>query len=237
MRRALEMAPTSVLALANEAGVSARLLRMIRDGERSATPATTKAVLGALEPLAGQHVAAARVLGVVTGWRKGEVLPLQWRQVDFEAGEVRLEPDTTKNDEGRTFPFRALPALAELLEQQRERTRALERETGQIVPHVFHRNGRPVRDFSAAWRKATTDAGLSGWLFHNLRRNAVRNLERAGVPRSVAMKLTGHKTEAVYRRYAFADAKALSEGVEKLAQLHAADATKRSKVLPLEARP
>jgi integrase len=42
-------------------------------------------------------------------------------------------------------------------------------------------------------------------LMHDFRRTAVRNLERAGVPRSAAMKMTGHKTEAVYRRYATVD--------------------------------
>jgi hypothetical protein len=52
-------------------------------------------------------------------------------------------------------------------------------------------------------------------LLHDLRRSAVRNLERAGLSRSVAMQLTGHKTEAVYRRYAITS-EATCEGVERL---------------------
>jgi hypothetical protein len=44
----------------------------------------------------------------------------------------------------------------------------------------------------------------------------VRNLERLNVPRSVAMKLTGHKTESVYRRYAVADDRDLRVAVERL---------------------
>lgn len=52
----------------------------------------------------------------LTGWRTiSEVLPLTWSQIDFTHGIVRLEPGTTKNKKGRTFPFRALPALAEVL--------------------------------------------------------------------------------------------------------------------------
>ncbi len=40
----------------------------------------------------------------ITGWRvRSEILPLQWRQVDFKAATIRLEPGTTKNSEGRTF--------------------------------------------------------------------------------------------------------------------------------------
>ena len=46
-----------------------------------------------------------------------------------------------------------------------------------------------------------------------------RTLERAGVPRSVVMKLTGHKTEAVYRRYESVCEADLTEGLKKLAVL------------------
>ena len=47
----------------------------------------------------------------LTGWRSGEVLPLQWSRVDFEAGVIRLAPGTTKSGDGTELPFRALPKL------------------------------------------------------------------------------------------------------------------------------
>lgn len=169
----------------------------------------------------------------LTGWRKSEVLGLRWRQVDFQSGIVRLEPGTTKNDDGREFPFGALPPLADLLKAQREGTREVERRTGQIIPWVFHRDGQRIRDLRTAWEGACRRAGVPGAWFHDLRRTAVRNLERAGVPRSVAMKLTGHKTESVYRRYAIADSKALEEGVGKLARLHAAEPARGIKPLAI----
>ena len=59
-------------------------------------------------------------------------------------------------------------------------------------------------------------------LVHDFRRTAVRNLERAGVPRSASMKMTGHKTETVYRRYAIVDEGMMREAAEKLSRLHAA---------------
>ena len=170
----------------------------------------------------------------LTGWRKAEILSLRWSQVDFTDGSVRLEPGSTKNDEGREFPFGALPPLEALLTEQRERTRTLERARGEIIPWVFHHEGEPIQNFWKAWQGATKRAGLEGAWFHDLRRSAVRNLEKAGVPRSVATKLTGHKTEAVYRRYAIADRRSLAEGVEKLARLHADSDTERRTVVPIE---
>ena len=51
----------------------------------------------------------------------------------------------------------------------------------------------------------------------------MRNLERAGVSRSAAMKMVGHKTESIYRRYSIVDAKVLEEAAVKLAVLQASE--------------
>ena len=114
--------------------------------------------------------------------------------------------------------------------------RAIERALAVIIPWVFVnppgtprcKVGSRIKNFRGAWSKACKAAGVPGRLVHDFRRTAVRNLERAGVPRSSAMKLTGHKTEAVYRRYAITDAAMLQEATAKLAVLHAAEARFRA---------
>ena len=166
------------------------------------------------------HARAVVRFAYLTGWRKSEILSLQWNQIDWDTGEIRLEPGTTKNKEGRTFPFRALPPLEALLQELRERTRTRERATGMIIPWLFHYRGKRLQSIRKAWANARKETGVPGAWFHDLRRSAIRNMERAGVSRSVAMKLSGHQTESVYRRYAIADSAALEEGVGKLASLH-----------------
>jgi hypothetical protein len=98
----------------------------------------------------------------VTGWRvQSEVLPLEWRSVDRKGGEVRLDPDTTKNRAGRVFPFtNALRALLDALWAEHE---ALQQK-GTICPYVFHRRGRRIRTFKKAWADAcaTRPAAIGG---------------------------------------------------------------------------
>jgi integrase len=129
-----------------------------------------------------------------TGWRvSSEVLPLTWRQVDFAAGEVRLDAGTTKNGDARVFPL--TDELRALLRAQR--TSAARWKT----PYVFHRQGQPIRSLRRAWTTACRRAGCPDMLPHDLRRSAVRALVRATVPERVAMQMTGHKTRSVFERY------------------------------------
>ncbi len=148
----------------------------------------------------------------ITGWRvASEVLTRQWRHVDLDHGWVELEKYETKNDEARRFPL--IPRLRAVIDRQLECKRVIE-ATGKIVRYVFtYDDGRKNKAPSRAWKSACKATGLD-ITPHDFRRSAVRNLERAGVPRSTAMELVGHKTESIYLRYAIQDEGMLRQGRE-----------------------
>jgi integrase len=177
-------------------------------------------------------------IAYITGWRvKSEILSREWAHVDFRSGWLRLEPGETKNREGRMFPL--TPKLRAVLEHQRERTDAVAKATGRIVPWVFHRGGQPIRNCRRAWLTGCLKAGLAILVSekprvirpqripHDFRRTAIRNLERSGVSRSAAMKMVGHKTESIYRRYAIVNEADLKAAGEKLERLHRTESAPR----------
>lgn len=145
------------------------------------------------------HVADIARFAYLSGWRKGEIVPLRWDAVDLHAREVRLR--TSKSGHPRT-----LPLTGELwnLIQRRLEARAFTTTDGALAvsDHVFHAgDGRAVVDFKHSWIRACQKAGCPGKLFHDLRRTAIRDMIRAGVPQSVAMRISGHRTAAVFLRY------------------------------------
>jgi integrase len=128
----------------------------------------------------------------LSGWRVSELKALEWRDVDLTGKLVRLRREISKNKDGRILPLSG--ELLEVIETAREKRRP-------DCLFVFHLNGEPIGDFRKAWRNVTKAAGLAGVIVHDLRRTAIRNMVRAGVPERVAMSLSGHKTRSIFDRY------------------------------------
>jgi integrase len=160
----------------------------------------------------------------ITGWRiADEILPLEWRQVDFDAGEVRLDAGTTKNREGRVFPFTT--ELRTVLAAQHAAHQRL-KLAGHIFPNVFWRmvaderggktHPKVITRFDKSWKIACRAAGCPGRIPHDLRRTAIRNFVRSGMSEHVAMKLSGHKTRSVFDRYDIVSGDDLREAARRL---------------------
>ena len=169
-------------------------------------------------PGVGRYTArAVMAFAFVCGWRvQSEILPLEWRNVDRKAHTVRLDVGTTKNGRGRHIDYSSHPDLVTLFESQWLEHEALQK-AGTISRYVFHRRGKLIKDFRGAWKAACTAAGLPGRRPHDLRRSAVRNLVRSGVPDTVAMKITGHRTRSVFDRYDITAEADLRDALGKLA--------------------
>jgi integrase len=158
------------------------------------------------------------VVGYETGIRLGELRAIRWEQVDVTEGFITLATGETKNGEGRVVPILA-GGMADLLSAAKTQRD----EQWPESPWVFNRAGAQIKDLRWAWGKACARAGVPDLKFHDLRRTAVRNMRRAGVPQVVRMKISGHKTDSMERRYNIVDgdditiAKTLMEARKKTA--------------------
>jgi integrase len=140
--------------------------------------------------------------------------------------------EDTKNGETRTIPL--IGETGELLKMERSRHPGCEWVFSRDGKN-------PMGSLRKAWKTACVRTGLgrflcrkcggevdakrrcamcqarcknpryAGLIFHDLRRSGVRNLDRAGVPQHVAMKISGHKTDSIYRRYNITSSRDLKE--------------------------
>jgi len=190
------------------------------------------------------ELADAGDFALLTGAREMEVLALPWSDVDVEQRVIHLR--ATKTGRPRAVPYSSYPQLADVVARRIAQREQLKRE-GVITPWVFcSASGRPLfktrasgdRELLTAlrdeWNAACRDAGRPGTLFHDLRRSAARNLERASVPRSIAMKLCGW-TERMYSRYAIGAESEIEPALGELSE-HLRGAGWHSSGTPLKTR-
>jgi integrase len=162
----------------------------------------------------------------LSGWRLGEMRALEWRDVDLAGKVVRLRPAISKNKDGRVLPLSG--ELLEIVERAQDERRL-------DCPNVFHLEGQPVGDFKRSWATACRASGVGKVLVHDLRRTAVRNMIRAGIPDRVAMSLSGHKTRNVFDRYNIVSESDLALAAERL-HAHLSAQPTLPKVKPLSDR-
>ncbi len=157
------------------------------------------------------------------GWRKEAVLSLTWERVNLREGTVELDARYSKN--GEPVMVRLTPTLLERFRGQRQVTVAWVRskelqasmqDVAARVPWVFHRDGRRIKGFRKAWLRACAAINRPGLMVHDMRRSAARNYDRRGISRSVAMKMAGWKTDAIYTRYRIVSDEDLREAAAKL---------------------
>lgn len=154
-----------------------------------------------------------------TGWRKREILGLKWNQVDLQEQIIRLNPEQAKNGFGRIVALEGeLLAILKDQYEARKVVRLGEQVPTLICPYVFHNKGKRIKDFRSAWQSALARAKLGNKIFHDLRRTAVRNMVRAGVPERVAMMISGHKTRSVFDRYNIVSEEDLRDAAKKTSE-------------------
>lgn len=127
-----------------------------------------------------------------TGMRPKEIRSLTWDCFDRDEWVVRLPHKSSKTGYGRSFPLGGY--WKEIIERRIARRRL-------DCDLIFHLDGKPMPNIQKRWKRACKAAGMEGKIMYDLRRTAVRDMIRAGIPLSTVKQISGHRTDAMVARY------------------------------------
>lgn len=134
------------------------------------------------------HAAAAIRLLMFTGARRGEILSLEWANIDLERGIARLLDSKTG------FKVLQLPAPAV----------AVLKSLPKMSPYVFpadSASGHMV-NIKKAWSNLLKQSKLTGWRIHDLRHAFASMMVNSGVSLPIVGKILGHTQASTTARYA-----------------------------------
>lgn len=150
------------------------------------------------------HTKPIVVVAVNTGMRRGEILNLQWKDIDFNEGIIFIE--IAKNNERREIPMNSM--IYDLLREQ---------QTESKSKYVFcNKNGVPFGNVRKSYATALKKSGIQNFRFHDLRHTFASHLIMSGVDLTTVKELLGHKTINMTMRYAHLSPKHKKVAVEYL---------------------
>ncbi|MFH1779506.1 MAG: site-specific integrase [Candidatus Omnitrophota bacterium] len=130
------------------------------------------------------------IVALNTGMRRGEILNLKWRDVDFQRGIIYLLD--TKNGERREVPMNDLVKKALIAVRKHPDS-----------PFIFcDKDGRPYGKVTKSFYTALKKAGIMNFRFHDLRHTYASQLVMAGIDINTTRELLGHKDIRMTLRYA-----------------------------------
>jgi len=181
-----------------------------------------------LYAVAKPHLKPVLLLAYQLGQRFSEIINLTWDRVDLQRGFITLRAMDTKTKKPRRVPL--TPVVKATLHD-------LAKVRSLTTPNVFLYEGKPLKGIKRAFKTALREAHIQDFRFHDLRHCASTNLRRAGVDTATAMRIIGHKSEKMWKRYNAIEESDLLHAASKLhlyqsnTVLTPADSTKTSQTV------